>query len=81
MKYKSKMRFSTTVTVNGSNVYVTCDKGKTVDLEPAVADLVNRDVGSKILTKVAKPKKKAPAKGKKPAKNAKTSAVTKAHNR
>ena len=73
MKYQSKMRFSTTVTVRGSNVYVTCEEGNTVDLEPDVAELVNRDVGSTILTKVQKPKK--------PAKNAKTSAVTEAHNR
>ena len=76
MKYKANQRFSTVVVVQGSNVYVTCEEGKTVDLEEDVAELVNLDVGSEILTKVPKPAKK-----KAPAKNAKTSAVTKAHNR
>jgi len=77
MKYKANARFSTVVVVDGTNVYVNCEKDGTVDLEPAVADLINRDVGSTILTDVKKPGKKA----KKPGKKAKTSAVTEAHNR
>ncbi len=83
-RFKAKSKFSTSITIGGKNIWQAWAEGDERDLEPLVAELLQREVpGVLVEVKVPKPKAEKPKVETKagPTDESKTRAVTDAPKR
>ncbi len=60
-RFKAKSKFSTSITIGGKNIWQAWAEGDERDLEPLVAELLQREVpGVLVEVKVPKPKAEKP---------------------